>query len=102
MPTFDYWLISTGPEGKSVGGGMYKKMGPQDVLRNYIQVDKIDSVIATFKKAGGKEIMGKQELPNVGFIFVGADLEGNVIGLWEKIEANSSKKYLGTQIETLV
>ena len=83
MPDFDYWLISTGPQGKSVGGGMYKKMGAQDGPRNFIQVDKIDSAIETFKKAGGKEIMGKQEVPNVGFTFLGSDPEGNVIGLFE-------------------
>ena len=83
MPDFDYWVISTGPEGKSVGGGMYEKMGPQDGPRNFIQVDKIDSAIETFKKVGGKEIMGKQEVPNIGFTFLGADPEGNVIGLFE-------------------
>ncbi len=83
MPDFDYWLISTGPQGKSVGGGMYKKMGAQDGPRNYIQVDKIDSAIETFKKAGGKEMMGKQEVPKVGFTFIGTDPEGNVIGLFE-------------------
>ena len=30
MPDFDYWLISTGPEGQSVGGGMYKKTEARD------------------------------------------------------------------------
>ena len=83
MPDFDYWVISTGPEGKSVGGGMYKKMGAQDGPRNWIQVEKLDSAIATFKKFGGKEMMGKQEVPNIGFTFLGTDLEGNMIGLFE-------------------
>ncbi len=82
MPDFDYWLIATGPQGKSVGGGMFKKMGAQDGPRNYIQVDKIDSAIETFKKAGGKEMMGKQEV-GMGFTFIGTDPEGNVIGLFE-------------------
>ncbi|MBI3022491.1 MAG: VOC family protein [Thaumarchaeota archaeon] len=82
MPDFDYWLISTGPQGKSVGGGIYKKMGAQDGPRNFIQVGEIDSAIATFKKAGGKEMMGKQEV-GMGFTFMGADPEGNVIGLFE-------------------
>ena len=83
MPDFDYWLISTGPEGKSVGGGMYKKMDAHDGPRNFIQVSEIDAVITSFKKAGGKEVMGKQEVPNVGFTFIGADPEGNKIGLHE-------------------
>jgi len=83
MGDFDYWLISTGPEGKSVGGGMYKKMGAQDGPRNYIEVDDIDAAMETFKKAGGKEVMGKQEVPEMGWTFIGADPEGNVVGLWK-------------------
>ena len=85
MPDFDYYVISTGPEGKSVGGGMYKKMGPQDGPRNWIQVSGIDSAIETFKKAGGKEMMGKEEVPNIGLTFLGSDPEGNAIGLFEPL-----------------
>jgi uncharacterized protein len=97
MPDFEYWMIATGPQGKSVGGGMYKKTSARDPPRNFIQVEKIDSVIAAFKKAGGKEMMGKQEVPNVGFTFIGTDPEGNVIGLHEpsrtaKRPASKSKK----------
>jgi len=83
MGDFTYWVISTGPEGKSMGGGMYNRMGPQEGPRNYIAVDKIDPAIETFKSAGGKEVMGKQEVPGIGFTFIGADPEGNVIGLFE-------------------
>jgi uncharacterized protein len=83
MPDMEYWMIATGPRGKSVGGGMYKKNSPQDAPRIFIQVEKIDSVIAAFKRAGGKEVMGKQKVPNVGFTFIGMDPEGNVIGLHE-------------------
>ena len=83
MPEMEYWLISTGPTGKSVPGGMYKKMHSSDGPRNFIQVDKIDDVIVAFKNAGGKELMGKQEVPNVGFTYIGTDPEGNVVGLHE-------------------
>jgi predicted enzyme related to lactoylglutathione lyase len=83
MGDFDYWVIATGPEGKSVGGGMYKKTGPKDPLRNFIAVSEIDSAISKFKSAGGKEMMGKQEVPGIGFTFIGTDPEGNAIGLFE-------------------
>jgi uncharacterized protein len=86
MPGFDYWLISTGPRGKSVGGGMYKKMGSNEGARNFIGVEEIDSAIETFKKAGGTEVMGKQEVPGQGWSFIGADPEGNVIALWEQMK----------------
>jgi uncharacterized protein len=83
MGEMSYWMISTGPNGKSVPGGMYKKMGGDERPRNYIQVQAIDDAISRFSGAGGKELMGKQEVPNVGFTFIGTDPEGNVIGLFE-------------------
>lgn len=83
MPGMEYWLISTGPEGKSVGGGMYKKRGSDERPRNFIAVDSIDPAIASFKAAGGSEIVGKMEVPGMGWSFIGADPEGNVLALWE-------------------
>ena len=92
MGEFDYWTIETGPLGKSVGGGMYKRMHAKDEPRNFIGVEDIDSVIAAFKKAGGKSVMGKQEVPNIGFTFIGTDPEGNVIGLHEPIATGPASK----------
>jgi len=83
MSDIDYWVISTGPRGKSVGGGMYKRTGATDVPRNYIGVDKIDKHIEAFKKAGGREVVGKMEVPKMGWSYIGADPEGNLIALFE-------------------
>lgn len=83
MPGMEYWLISTGPRGKSVGGGMYPKMGPDDLPRNYILVEKIDAAIEAFKAAGGREVVPKTQVPDMGWSFIGADPEGNPIALWE-------------------
>lgn len=83
MGEMTYWMIATGPRGKSVAGGMYKKMAEQERPRNYIQVEEIDSAISRFTNAGGRELMGKQEVPNVGFTYIGTDPEGNVVGLFQ-------------------
>lgn len=83
MPGMEYWLITTGPRGKSVGGGMYPKMGPDDRPRNFVNVENIDSAIQAFKSAGGSQVVEKMEVPGMGFSFIGADPEGNVIALWE-------------------
>lgn len=91
MPGFEYWLISTGPQGKSVGGGMYKRMAPNEAPRNYINVDKIDSAIETFKAAGGTEVVGKNEVPGMGWSFIGADPEGNMIALWQSMVKRPAK-----------
>lgn len=83
MPGMDYRRIRTGPEGKSVGGGMYPRMGPDDRPRNFVWVEEIDPAIARFKAAGGSEIVGKMEVPGMGWSFIGADPEGNPIALWQ-------------------
>jgi len=83
MPGMEYWLISTGPAGKSVGGGMYRKMRPDDRPRNFIGVEKIDDAIDRFKQAGGAQIVEKMQVPGQGWSFIGADPEGNVLALWE-------------------
>ena len=83
MTGLDYWLISTGPRGKSLGGGMYRKMRPNDRPRNFVNVADIDEAIQTFRDAGGGEIVGKMEVPGMGWSFIGADPEGNPIALWQ-------------------
>ena len=92
MPGMDYWLITTGPRRTSVGGGMYKKMNAQDGPRNFIAVDKLDPAIELFKSAGGKEIVGKQEVPQMGWSFIGRDPEGNAIALWETMSRRQVHK----------
>lgn len=83
MPGFDYWLIKTGPQGKSVGGGMYSKMGADDKPRNYINVDSVVEAAETLKKAGGTIVVEKQEVPGFGWSVIAADPEGNPIALWQ-------------------
>ena len=83
IPGMDYWLTSTGPVGKGVTGGMYRKMGPKDGIRNYISVDDIDAAIRTFRAAGGKQVVPKMAVPEMGWSFVGTDPEGNLVALFE-------------------
>jgi uncharacterized protein len=82
MEEMEYWMITTGPRGRSVGGGMYRKMAGEGP-RNFIAVSDIDEAIGKFSKAGGSEVVGKQEVPGMGWSYIGADPEGNVIALWE-------------------
>ena len=92
IPGMEYWMISTGPKAKSVGGGMYKKMVPNESPRNYINVDNIDAAIQTFRNAGGSEVISKQEVPGMGWSFVGADPEGNAIALWQMMKMPAARK----------
>jgi len=83
MPDVEYWLITTGPRGKSIGGGMYRKSRPADGTRNFVNVEDIDQAIRVFHDAGGTEIVEKMEVPGMGWSYIGADPEGNAIALWQ-------------------
>jgi len=79
-----YWMIETVPadeKGTSlrpgVNGGMYKKDRAELKPVNYISVESIDEYIEKIKALGGKIVQPKQEVPNVGWIAIALDPEGN-------------------------
>jgi len=95
MGGMDYWMITTGPargRNRGVGGGMYKKQMEIEMPRNYIAVDKIDKAIETFIAAGGKMLVEKQEVPGMGWSFIGVDPEGNSVGLFEAVSRRQAHK----------
>ena len=84
----EYWMIHTVPTDDKgmllrpgVNGGMTKKEHPDQKPVNYISVESIDESIEKVKKLGGKIVMPKQEVPNVGWIATATDPEGNYIAL---------------------
>jgi predicted enzyme related to lactoylglutathione lyase len=50
-----------------------------------VQVDSVDTYLEKVLAKGGKVIMPKMEIPNMGYYAYVADLEDNVLGLWEPI-----------------
>jgi uncharacterized protein len=83
MGEMDYYMISTGPQGKSVSGGMYKKMMAEEKHRNYIGVDSVDAAAEALKNAGGMIMVEKQEVPGFGWSVIATDPEGNPLGLFQ-------------------
>lgn len=84
----EYWMIQTVPtddkgmlQRPGVNGGMLKKQSPEHKPVNYISVESIDESIEKVKELGGKIVMPKQEVPNVGWIATAVDPEGNQIAL---------------------
>ena len=84
----EYWMIHTVPvdeEGMllrpGVNGGMVKKERAEQKPVNYISVESIDESIEKVKALGGKIVIKKQEVPNVGWIATAVDPEGNQIAL---------------------
>jgi predicted enzyme related to lactoylglutathione lyase len=85
-PAMEYNLITTtnldGTPG--VGGGMGKRMAPEQRMQNYFGVRSIDAAMAQVKKLGGKVVSPKMPVPGMGYLANCMDTEGNSFGLWEE------------------
>ncbi len=82
----EYEMITTtnGKGEKAVGGGMMKRQNPgQQGITNYIDVPSIDQYVSKVQKLGGKVIMPKSPVPDMGYFAVCLDTENNTFALWE-------------------
>ncbi|MCP4567540.1 MAG: VOC family protein [FCB group bacterium] len=66
-----------------LGGGFTKseKTGSGGLVI-YVEVDNIDAYLIKAVDLGGKPVVSKTEIPNVGWFGHFADLDGNTIGLF--------------------
>jgi predicted enzyme related to lactoylglutathione lyase len=87
-PSKDYWFFDTKDENgnRGIGGGLMKRQAPEHSVTNYITVPSVDDYASKIEKAGGKVIMPKTEIPEMGFILVFLDTENNIFGLYEAIK----------------
>jgi uncharacterized protein len=87
-PSKDYWFFDTKDENgnKGIGGGLMKRQAPEHSVTNYITVPSIDDYASKIEEAGGKVIMPKTEIPEMGFILVFLDTENNMFGLYESLK----------------
>lgn len=82
IPKMEYWLITTSGE-KPVGGGMMKRQHPQQAITNYIDVTSVNDYAAKIEKLGGKVIVPKTAVPDMGYFAICLDTENNPFGLWQ-------------------
>lgn len=75
-----YWRISTGPEGQSLGGGMYKKQGPDELVRFYVSDPDLEGAISRFQNAGGS-LINRFDIPGTVTGALLYDPEKNVVGI---------------------
>jgi predicted enzyme related to lactoylglutathione lyase len=89
----DYWMIETragtaqnmekAMNTAGVNGGMMKKMDANQRPLNYVVVESVDDFSKKIQDLGGKIIIPKTPIPNMGAFAVGLDPEGNQIGIFE-------------------
>ncbi|MFQ5628754.1 MAG: VOC family protein [bacterium] len=83
IPEMNYRLVETGGEGGINGGIMKPQQGPwPGNLAFYIDVDDLEAYCGKIKKAGGKIVVERMDVPGVGALALFEDPDGRVLGLW--------------------
>ncbi len=84
-PEQDYWMFETKDDkgNPGLGGGMMKRQSPQHTVTNYITISSIEEYASKIEQSGGKVIMPKTEIPNMGFFAICLDSENNMFGIYE-------------------
>ncbi|HEY3523987.1 MAG TPA: VOC family protein [Candidatus Limnocylindrales bacterium] len=77
----NYWLFRTGD---ASGGGLGRRgESVGNVIRDYINVARLEDAVAAAEQNGGSVVTPPQEIPGMGRWAAVTDSEGNEIGLWE-------------------
>lgn len=87
----DYWMVHTvatdkkgmPKEAGAINGGLMKRSAPKETPVIVIGVASIDSYLKRVVKLGGKVVLPKQEVGDMGYYARVSDSEENVIGLWQ-------------------
>jgi uncharacterized protein len=81
----EYWMFQTQDDkgNSGLGGGIMKRQSPQHTVTNFITVSSIEEYSSKIEQSGGKIIMPKIEIPNMGFFAVCLDTENNMFGIYE-------------------
>jgi predicted enzyme related to lactoylglutathione lyase len=91
MGGMPYHVVETVPmdarrmptETGGIGGGIAKRMSPDQRPTNYVDVESVDQYVEKAKKLGAKEAMGKMPVPGMGYFAILLDPEGNSFGVWQ-------------------
>ena len=96
VPDQGYLLVTTGPTPEDgpptdpgfINGGLVAReesVGRAPTI--VIDVDDIDATLEQVEQQGGRPLLEKQEMGDMGFTAYFEDSEGNVVGLWETRKA---------------
>ena len=84
-PGQEYWFFETKDDkgNPGIGGGMMKRQDPSQAITNYVTVSSIDEYSSKIEQSGGKVMMPKTKVSDMGYIAVCLDSENNSFGLFE-------------------
>ncbi len=73
-------------ESGAINGGMMQRRAPVSSPVVTINVADIDASLKKVEAKGGKIVMEKQKVGDMGYSAYVKDTEGNIIGLWQEIK----------------
>ena len=87
-----YAIVRTGPTAEDgfpsepgyIGGGMLQRESPTDRPVITIDVEDIDVAVARVEELGGMVVLGRQDVGGMGYAAYFKDVEGNLMGLFQK------------------
>lgn len=80
----DYLYADTGREpSQGIDGGIIKRKDPKATVCNTIQVSSIDEYCGKVEKNGGKIVVSKRKMDEMGWLAYGSDSEGNLFGMMQ-------------------
>lgn len=90
LPEMGYVLTTTGPTGEQgateagfINGGMYERREGFTTPNIVIDVENLEKALEAVNAAGGRTVMERQQVGDMGFTAYCTDTEGNLVGLWE-------------------
>ena len=83
VPGMDYSLFQA-PSGPAGGIGGLQPGNWQPGVINYILVNSVDEHVEKIKKAGGKIVAPKNEVPGQGWFAIFEDPSGTRLALWQQ------------------
>jgi predicted enzyme related to lactoylglutathione lyase len=84
IPGMNYHLVQTGDPGSLPGGIMKPSQHWATSMTLYIDVNDLDEYGARIRSAGGKILIEKMTVPNVGEFSLFEDPDGRVLGMWKQ------------------
>lgn len=93
IPEMNYTIVNTvavdqenmPKEAGAINGGLMKRSKPGEQPVIVINVASVEEYLKKVEKAGGKTVMPKMQVGEMGLYARVTDTEGNVIGLWEHL-----------------
>lgn len=90
----EYYMVNTVTSDKkgmpkepgAINGGMMKRNVSGEMSVLVINVKSLDNYLKKIEKAGGKIVLQKQKVGDMGLYARVADTEGNVIGIWQDVK----------------